>query len=421
MSNNPDELTLDPRAVFVVYGRNDKARLAMFSFLRSINLKPLEWNHLIRFTGNGSPYVGDVLDVGFRVAQAAIVLFTPDDEAQLRQQYRSINEPPYEATLTPQPRPNVILEAGMALGIAPTRTILVEFGNLRPISDLHGKHFIRMNNSHARRNDLVQRLQTAGCPVDLTGNDWNTEGDFEQAVNDSIPASPQAQEAILSLNPGYSIERVKEKGTRGLEEYEIEYPLIQGLSNRYLERRLNMVLERIFKHFAGFVDEEGLPTDSTEIEDEEKRVLSWTSFEVTLTTSDLLSIRASHCIDGGGPYPNNRTSAVTIDMNSGYRYSIRDLIKTDQDYTGLLKTVIRKAFAEELKDDPYFNDEPPEVEIGKPGIYDFVFEERELVFVNLFSLHVLHGLWARILYSDLVHLADPHGPLAKLLDSRKQR
>lgn len=206
-----------------------------------------------------------------------------------------------------------------------------------------------------------------------------------------------------------------------MKKYEIDYPLIQGLSNPYLERRLNMVLERTFKNFAGLVDEEGLPTESTEIEDEEIEVFSWTSFEVTLTTSDLLSIRASHCIDSGGAYPNNRTSAVSIDMNSGYRYSIRDLIKTDHDYTELLKTVIREAFAKRLKDDSYNDSDPPEMEMGKPGIYDFVFEERELVFVNLFSLHVLHGLWARIPYSDLVHIADPLGPLAKLLDSRKQQ
>lgn len=414
MSNNPEKLTRDPRAVFVVHGRNIEVNRAMFSFLRSLNLNPLEWNDLIQLTGKGSPYIGEVLDVGFKVAQAAIVLFTPDDEAQLRQQYRSRNEQSYEVTLTPQPRPNVILEAGMSLGLAPEQTILVEFGNLRPISDLLGRHLIRMNNSFDRRNDLVQRLKTAGCAVKLTGN-WHTEGDFEKAM------IPQVQASTLPRNPEYSIKSVKVKGTRGIEKYEIDYPLIQGLSNPYLERRLNRVLDRTFKNFAGLVNEEGLPTDSTEIEDEDKGVFSWTSFEVALTTPDLLSIRASHCVDRGGPYPNNRTSAVTIDMNSGYRYSIRDLIKTDHDYTELLKTVIREAFAERLKDEPDFNDDPPELETGKPGIYDFVFEEGALLFVNLFSLHVLHGLWARIPYSDLVHIADPQGPLARLLDSREQR
>jgi predicted nucleotide-binding protein len=413
MSNNPGELTLDPRAVFVVYGRNTEVNRAMFSFLRSLNLNPLEWNDLIQLTGQGSPYIGKVLDVGFKVAQAAIVLFTPDDEAQLRQQYRSKNEQSYEVTLTPQPRPNVILEAGMSLGFAPEKTILVEFGNLRPISDLLGRHLIRMNNSDGMRTALMHRLKTAGCDVKLTGN-WLAEGDFEKAM------APQAQASILPRDPEYSIKSVKVIETRGMEKYEIDYPLIQGFSNPYLERRVNMVLDRTFKNFAGLVDEEGLPTDSTEIEAGEKEVFSWTSFEVTLATSELLSIRAHHCVDRGGPYPNNKTSAVTVDMNSGYRYSIRDLIKTDHDYTELLKTMIRDAFAERLKDDPCNDSVPPEMEMGKPGIYDFVFEERELVFVNLFSLHVLHGLWARIPYSDLVHIADPHGPLAKLLDSRKQ-
>ena len=43
---------------------------------------------------------------------------------------------------------------------------------------LVGRHVVRINGSAQRRKELAQRLQTAGCAVDLTGEDWLSEGDF---------------------------------------------------------------------------------------------------------------------------------------------------------------------------------------------------------------------------------------------------
>ena len=46
------------------------------------------------------------------------------------------------------------------------------------ISDVLGRHVIRMNDSVDRRKDLLMRLSTAGCSVDLSGNDWMSAGEF---------------------------------------------------------------------------------------------------------------------------------------------------------------------------------------------------------------------------------------------------
>ena len=37
----------DTRNVWVVYGRNLRARSAMFAFLRSIDLRPMEWSEVL--------------------------------------------------------------------------------------------------------------------------------------------------------------------------------------------------------------------------------------------------------------------------------------------------------------------------------------------------------------------------------------
>jgi hypothetical protein len=70
------------------------------------------------------------------------------------------------------------LEAGMALGKHPERTIIVQIGAIRTISDLTGRHIVYLRNDVEARKTLLNRLKTAGCDVDFTGNDWLTAGNF---------------------------------------------------------------------------------------------------------------------------------------------------------------------------------------------------------------------------------------------------
>ena len=172
----------DAREVFVVHGRNSAARDALFEFLRAIDLHPLEWSEAVRSTGKASPYVGDILDAAFSRAHAVIVLFTPDDEARLKEPFRADDDPPHETQLTGQARPNVLFESGMAMARDQDRTVLVELGTLRWFSDIGGRHTVRLDDTSQRRQDLAQRLAAAGCPVNLVGTDWHTAGDFETAI-----------------------------------------------------------------------------------------------------------------------------------------------------------------------------------------------------------------------------------------------
>ena len=181
-----DEHTSAARVVFVVHGRNLVSRDALFDFLRAIDLHPLEWSEAVRAAGRPSPYIGEILDGAFSRAQAVVVLLTPDDDARLRQQLWEASESPHETVAAGQARPNVLFEAGMAMGRDERRTVLVELGSLRPFSDIAGRHTIRLDNSSQRRQELAQRLQQSGCSVSLEGTDWHSAGDFEAAL---VPVS----------------------------------------------------------------------------------------------------------------------------------------------------------------------------------------------------------------------------------------
>ena len=167
----------DPRAVAVAYGRDGGVRDAMFEFLRALGLDPLEWEELVATTGTATPYSGEAVEQGFRQTQAVVVVFSPDDEARLHSDlHSSQGEPEHERELTGQPRANVILEAGLALGTHPDRTIVVEVGDLRPISNLGGRNVVRFDGTTGPLNTLAGRLERAGCPVRRDRGDWlNTE------------------------------------------------------------------------------------------------------------------------------------------------------------------------------------------------------------------------------------------------------
>lgn len=167
---------VDPRKVFVIHGRNEPARKGLFAFLRAIGLEPIEWSEAITMTGQGSPYIGDVLNVAFGAAQAVVVLQTPDDVAHLHESLTYPGDP--ETSPQMQPRPNVLFEAGMALARDADRTIIVELGQIKTFSDIHGRHVVRLDNTTAKRQQLAQRLETAGCTVKLSGTDWHTDGDL---------------------------------------------------------------------------------------------------------------------------------------------------------------------------------------------------------------------------------------------------
>lgn len=177
-TRSPASLKRRGTTVFVVHGRDKEARDAVFSFLRALGLRPLEWTQAMKLTRKGSPYVGEVLDAAFREAAAIVVLLTPDDDARLRESFITARDPRYERELTGQARPNVLFEAGMAFGRNPNSTVLVQLGETRPFSDVAGRHVLYLSNDLTSRLEFATKLANAGCNVDTSGSDWLVAGDF---------------------------------------------------------------------------------------------------------------------------------------------------------------------------------------------------------------------------------------------------
>jgi predicted nucleotide-binding protein len=171
----PDDLR---RNVFVVYGRDEPARRAVFEFLRAIGLRPLEWEVLVRATGKGAPSLSETVRTGLAMTRAVIVLMTPEDVVRLHPELHEKNEAEAETEAALQARPNVLLELGMALAAHPNGTLVLMFGDHRPVTDLGGINFIRVSDTPGCRRKIAGRLQQAGCLVDESGQDWLSAGNF---------------------------------------------------------------------------------------------------------------------------------------------------------------------------------------------------------------------------------------------------
>ncbi|WP_291321413.1 nucleotide-binding protein, partial [Desulfonatronospira sp.] len=232
----------DPKKVFVVHGRDSSLRDHFFSFLRALGLQPIEWAEALKLTGKASPYIGEAIESAFKSAQAVVVLLSPDDEVRLSPELWKNKENQNEKETSLQARPNVLFEAGMAFGVNPYRTILIEVGEIKPFSDVAGRHVVRLSNSANARNDIAERLKTSGCEVSTSGSDWLSIGNFEMKRELSIMSteydpSELTEGDILALLDSWwpkSKELVPEDVTVKFNEVDKLLSLPSGSTKKYI-------------------------------------------------------------------------------------------------------------------------------------------------------------------------------------------
>jgi predicted nucleotide-binding protein len=156
--------------VFVAHGRDEQARGAIFGFLRTLGLRPLEHEQLVAGTGAAPcPSGSDDIAHAIAKAQASVIVLTPDNMGETHQGPHRRGDAP-EAGAVRHAELNVLVTLGMALAIHPERTIILIAGDYQPASDLASLNYITLSDSPECRGEIVIRLRLAGCPV----------GDYEE-------------------------------------------------------------------------------------------------------------------------------------------------------------------------------------------------------------------------------------------------
>lgn len=165
------EKSMENKKVFVVTGRNEKLRISIFNLLRALKLEPMEWMEVISSTGHPDAYIHEAIKKSMDDAGAVVVIMAPEEKATLLEEFRS---DPGDGKTYRQSRPNVIFEAGLALGLKEEKTLILQFGESRIFTDILGKHILKYvgkNQDIKFKNDLLHKLQIAGCSCSA-GNDY---------------------------------------------------------------------------------------------------------------------------------------------------------------------------------------------------------------------------------------------------------
>jgi predicted nucleotide-binding protein len=193
----PDDQTADherPRRVFVIHGRDSQALRAVREFIRELDLLTVEFGEIERLSDSVAPLVPDTVTRIFPYAQAVVALLTPDEIVSLHPDLRRDTDAEHDRGATCQSRPNVLFEIGMALGVKPNHTIIVQIGDVRPFSDIVGRSVLRLDGGDPGvLHDFKERLRKAGCPVRDSGTDWLRSDRFSHlATLDRGPDKPDA-------------------------------------------------------------------------------------------------------------------------------------------------------------------------------------------------------------------------------------
>jgi len=235
----------------------------------------------------------------------------------------------------------------------------------------------------------------------------------QQRAEESATSTPPGTSAMAAA-PVFTTVHESRRSKENYCNFDISYPQAHIEGNADLEAWLNTYLKVQFvPSEAQLADCESSVKDITT----EPIVQTTTvSYNVKLSSGDLVSlmdIESSYF--EGAAHPNNNIQAFTIDLANRAVVSYGSLLQpgSAKAVNELVYAAVADAFAAE-GEDPYFTKADFLADYAKDN-YDFYLTGDSLVIVNLFDVHALQGIEAKVPLFKLKPYLNPHGVLMRLV------
>jgi predicted nucleotide-binding protein len=148
---------------FIIHGRDEAAKKAVETIVHSTGAEVIPFDAAPP-NEDDLQQVLDMVVNGIQEADVVIALLTPDEQAALYDSATGtqVTDPIERDEASGwQPRPNVLVEIGIAVGLARHKTILVRMGPIRRISDIAGVLMINLDQQTGEeqlRRAVVKRI-----------------------------------------------------------------------------------------------------------------------------------------------------------------------------------------------------------------------------------------------------------------------
>lgn len=154
------------KRVAMVFGRDMAAKNCADAIVRAAGLEPFDFMAAkAERAESGHEFNHEIIEDLFEMAAIAVVVLTPEEQVELRRPFRNPTALE-DAQVRYQPRSNVILELGIALGAFGRRVVVLEFSASQHPSDLFGLHPIRFGGDLEEMAKVVYRkLENLDLPI----------------------------------------------------------------------------------------------------------------------------------------------------------------------------------------------------------------------------------------------------------------
>lgn len=189
--------------------------------------------------------------------------------------------------------------------------------------------------------------------------------------------------------------------------WSIQYPQLQGIKSQYLQSRINNYLRKQFaKELVEQSEQINNPYYIENDEDYDEREASVDSnYEICLLSDELFSVQLfSSDYSARAAYPNNYFESINIDLSSGYRLTYNDLFRLESDYRTRIPELISISLDSEFNENWKERDE-----------YELTLHRDYMEVINIFDIHAIQAVTAKIKYSDVIDIIHPESPLGKYL------
>lgn len=196
----------------------------------------------------------------------------------------------------------------------------------------------------------------------------------------------KAQLADIKVKDKISITTKEIKSTDQYTEVNIKLPVIEGLSNKYIQDKLNLSFEKDALDFKNIIEEQAKSGFEEAMKGDYPfhTYQAYIEYKVTYNGDNVLSIPLTYYSYTGGAHGMTNLLSRNINLKTGEDIALKNIFKEGVDYKKIIKQEVIKQI--KLEPEIYFEDAIKTVEESNEEFSFYIENGNIVVYYSLYSI-----------------------------------